>query len=346
MKDKHIIKVNTNIIEVMQRLNEVPKSLTLFVVNEQDVMIGTLTDGDIRRGFVKGLQLSDSVDKFLADEFHFMFVDEISLIELKKIRKKGISLLPILSKDKKIVKIVDLKKFRSLLPVDCMIMAGGKGERLRPLTDNTPKPLLKVGDKPIIEHNIDRLIEFGVEHIYISVKYLGEQIQNYLGDGSAKGIKIDYIWEENPLGTAGALSLVDKFDKDYILLMNSDIFSDINFEELFLAVLDQDADMGIASIPYHVNIPYAILESNNNQVSSFVEKPKNTHYANAGIYIFKKEYVKWIPNNTFFHITHLFDKLLEHGKKVIHEPIVGYWIDIGSLKDYENANEIVKHLNN
>ena len=179
-------------------------------------------------------------------------------------------------------------------------MAGG--ERLRPLTDLTPKPMLLLGGKPIIEYNIDRLISFGIEKIYISVKYLGQQIVDYFGDGSSKGITIEYIWEDQSLGTAGALSLVNKFNTDYILLMNSDLFTNADFEDLYLNVLENNALMGVATIPYTTKVPYGIFTVDQNQITALKEKPIFTNYANAGIYILNRRILDKIPLNTYFNI--------------------------------------------
>lgn len=340
---KNIIRHSTSVIEAMKKLNEVPGSLTLFAVDEHRRLVGTLTDGDIRRGFINGLTLNDNVEKFMLRHFH-KINNGFSVQDFKDARERGVGLLPVLDKDGRINKVYDLKKRKSILPIECMIMAGGRGERLRPLTDSIPKPLLPLGDKPIIEHNIDRLISFGIEKIYISVKYLGQQIVDYLGDGSSKGISIEYIWEEQPLGTAGALSLVNNFRSNHILLMNSDLFTDINFEELYLNVLKEDASMGVATTPYTTKVPYGIFQVDQNKVIGLKEKPTYTNYANAGIYILRKECINKIPHNKHFNITALMKKLIDENKIVIHDPIVGYWIDIGQHQDYNNAQEIVKHL--
>lgn len=159
---------NASVIEAMKKLNEVPGSLTLFAVNEQEQLVGTLTDGDIRRGFIHGLTLNDSVEKFMLKSFHKVR-NGFSVHDFKEARDKGIRLLPVLNETGQIEKVYDLKKRKSILPLEAMIMAGGRGERLRPLTDKTPKPMLPLGNKPIIEHNIDRLISYGIEKIYISV---------------------------------------------------------------------------------------------------------------------------------------------------------------------------------
>lgn len=342
--DKHLIHQEASVIEAMVKIGDVPQNLTLFVHDRTGRVVGAVTDGDIRRGLIQGRKLDDSISEFMMREFQFISDHNIDVKKIRSIRNKGIKLLPMLDVDRRIVKVFDLNKQRGILPLECMIMAGGRGERLRPLTDKTPKPLLRIGNKPIIEHNVDRLIRYGIEKIYISLRYLGQQIVDHLGDGSSKGIHIEYVWEDEPLGTAGALSLVPNFDSDYILLMNSDLFTDIDFEDLYWQVKNRDASMGIASVPYTVNIPYAIFEEERNSIIRFEEKPTQTNYANAGIYLFKKKWLDRIPEKTFFNTTDLLQAVINAGEKVIHNPIVGYWIDIGKMDDYNKAREIARHL--
>lgn len=327
----------------MKKLNDVPATLTLFAIDENERLVGTLTDGDIRRGFIHGLTLSDPVEKFILKSFHKVNKG-FSINDFKLARDKGIRLLPVLDDNGRITKIFDLKKRKSILPLECMIMAGGRGERLRPLTDKTPKPMLLVGNKPIIEHNIDRLISFGIEKIYISVKYLGQQIEDYFGDGSSKGISIEYIWEDLPLGTAGALSLIKELKTEHILLMNSDLFTDADFEDLYLNTIENNASMGVATVPYTTKVPYGIFNIEKNQIIGLREKPTYTNYANAGIYVIDKKVLKEIPHKTFYNITDLMEHLIEKGHPLIHNPVIGYWIDIGQHQDYINAQEIVKHI--
>lgn len=340
---KNIIPHSSSIIEAMKKLNDVPATLTLFAIDENERLVGTLTDGDIRRGFIHGLTLSDPVEKFILKSFHKVNKG-FSINDFKLARDKGIRLLPVLDDNGRITKIFDLKKRKSILPLECMIMAGGRGERLRPLTDKTPKPMLLVGNKPIIEHNIDRLISFGIEKIYISVKYLGQQIEDYFGDGSSKGISIEYIWEDLPLGTAGALSLIKELKTEHILLMNSDLFTDADFEDLYLNTIENNASMGVATVPYTTKVPYGIFNIEKNQIIGLREKPTYTNYANAGIYVIDKKVLKEIPHKTFYNITDLMEHLIEKGHPLIHNPVIGYWIDIGQHQDYINAQEIVKHI--
>jgi len=339
----HLIHQAAPIKEALQKINELPKTLTLFVLNENEQLVGTLTDGDIRRGFLKGKTLEDKVNAFTSSAFHYLD-NGIDVQKIKQLKNQGIRLLPVLDQNGKIKKVYDIYRLHSVLPLEAVIMAGGRGQRLRPLTDDVPKPMLKLGHKPILEHTIDRLILYGIEKIYISVNYLKDQIMDYFGDGSRKGISIEYIKEDQPLGTAGALSLINDLKND-VLLTNSDLFTNVDYEDLYLAFDEKKADMAIASVPYTVNIPYAILEEDATYIKAFREKPSNTHYANAGIYILKKELIKTIPNATFYNTTDLMQMLIDSKKRIIHNPLIGYWIDIGKQEDYMKALEISKHLN-
>lgn len=345
MNKELLINFNATILEALQRLNKLRdiSRLILFVTDDKEKIIGSLTDGDIRRSLVKDENIHLKVGEICNRNFLYE-AEKNGFIDLRSYKKMDIKILPILKEDKSFSKIIDLEKTHSILPLECMLMAGGRGKRLSPLTDTIPKPMLPLGGKPIIEYNIDRLISFGIKKIYISVKYLGEQIEEYFGDGSKKGIEIEYIWEEKALGTAGALSLVNKFETEHILLMNSDLFTNVDFEDLYLDMVRQQADMVVASTEYKVDVPYAVFETNEQQVVNFKEKPSYIYHSNAGIYMFRRELLKKIPNNEFYNITDLMDEIVKDGYKLIHSPIVGYWIDIGSPTDYKQAQEFVKHL--
>ncbi len=345
MKDfqKYIIHQEENILEAFELLNNVPETLTLFVVEDNDKMVGTLTDGDIRRAFLKGKTTKNKVKDFMNSSFHALR-DDINPLQINEIKKLGIHLLPIVNEYGSIIKVIDLNKRQTILPIDAVIMAGGKGERLRPLTNSTPKPMLPLGDKPIIEHNIDRLISYGVENIYISVNYLSDQIMDYFGDGSLKGINIKYLEEEKFLGTIGSVSMVSEFVNPYVLVMNSDLFTDVDLEDLWINMVEEEANLTVASIPYTVNIPFAIMTREDGRITGLKEKPSNTHYANAGIYLMKTEECKRIPNNTYFNATDLIEVIISSGGKVTDNPITGFWIDIGRHEEYNKAQEIIKHL--
>ena len=340
---KHTIHSGAPLKEALKKLNEVPKNLSLFVVNNDKQLIGSLTDGDIRRGLLAGIPVDATVDDFMFQSFHALHGTPDPQ-EIHQLRELGIKLLPVLDNDKKIVKILDLKQIKTTLPVDAVIMAGGRGERLRPLTDKVPKPMLPLGDKPIIEHNIDRLKEYGITNIHISINYLGQQLIDHFSDGSSRDLSIKYVAEDKPLGTIGSVALIEKFENPYIMVMNSDLFTDADFEDMWLTMNEQNADLCVASIPYTVNIPFAIMERSNGSITSLKEKPTHTHYANAGIYMFKKEILKYIPHDQKFNATDLIEAVINGGRKVIDTPLTGYWIDIGRHEEYEKAKTIIRHI--
>jgi hypothetical protein len=172
--------------------------------------------------------------------------------------RRAFRILPVVDENMRVVNVINFRTIKSYLPIDAVIMAGGRGQRLQPLTDSTPKPLLNVGDKPIMEHNIDRLAAYGIDDFWVSVKYLGEQIEHYFGNGHKKNIKIEYVWETEPLGTIGAVSKITNFDHDYVLVTNSDLLSTIDYENFFLDFIRQEADFAVLTIPYKVSIPYAV----------------------------------------------------------------------------------------
>jgi len=259
-------------------------------------------------------------------------------------RENNYRILPVLDKADKIVNVINFRELKSYLPVDAVIMAGGRGERLRPLTDSTPKPLLKVGDKPILEHNLDRLRLFGIDDFWITLKYLGDQIESYFGDGHQKNIEIQYIYETEALGTIGAVSKIKNFGHDYVLVTNSDLLTNIDYEHFFLDFIKNEADFSVVTIPYAVDIPYAVLETNNGHVINFREKPTYTYYSNGGIYLMKREVLKHLPIEKHFNATDLMETLIKNGNKVISYPLAGYWLDIGRHEEYEKAQKDILNI--
>lgn len=347
-KDKHIVNLNQQTRVALKALDVVEDhvSRTLFVVNDENKVVGSLTDGDIRRGLLNGLEISQSISQFMNTGFKSLFDFDDNFELIKDLRKNEISLVPLVNSEFLLIDVIDLKKTFNILPVTALIMAGGKGERLKPLTDNKPKPMIIVGSKPIIEHNIDRLISYGVNEIYISVKYLKNQIIDYFGDGSKKGIKIYYIDEDVALGTIGSLSLIEKISHEDILVMNSDILTNIDFEEFYNFYKEKKLNMALVSVPYNVNIPYAVLETSGYEVSSFLEKPKYTYYSNGGIYILKFELKNLFTKGAFFNATDLMDLIIKREDlRLGHFPLLSYWLDIGKHNDLIKAQEDIKHLN-
>ena len=341
---KYIIGEHATIKDALVSLNKISHdALVLLAINEKDQMVGSLTDGDIRRGLISGAQLTDEVSTIMHRDFKYIKQSEFDVAHLKDFRERRILFIPILDKERHIVEVVNLQKYKSHLPIDAVLMAGGKGERLRPLTEKTPKPLLPVGGKCIIDHNIDRLMSYGINHVNVTVNYLREQIEEHYAE-PRNGVQVRTFREPKFLGTIGSIKFVDTFYNDTILVMNSDLFTNIDYEDFFLHFQKHDAEMAVAAIPYNVSIPYGILDLDGREIKGLIEKPKYNYYANAGIYLIKKRALAEIPEDEFFNATDLIEKLIEQNKKVIRYPLNGTWIDIGNPQEYQKAQDLVKHL--
>lgn len=341
----HTISKNKTLLEALSQINSLaPEPLVLFVVDSSNKMVGTLTDGDSRRALIAGASVKDDVEKVMHRNFNFMKVDDLDNVkEIKRQRDLKMKLIPVLDSDSHIVEIINLEEHKTRLPIDAVLMAGGKGERLRPLTEKTPKPLLMVGDKCIIDHNIDRLIDNGVKHISVTVNYLKEQLEEHFADPRGE-VQVQTVREPKFLGTIGSIRFVPGFFNDTVLVMNSDLFTNINYEDFYLHFKEHDADMSVAAVPYNVDIPLGILNLDGRNITGLTEKPHFGYYANAGIYLIKKSALDLIPEDTMFHSTDLVEALIAAGRKVIRFPLNGTWIDIGTPQEFRRANDMVKHM--
>lgn len=341
---EHIINQNETIKTALERINSfrLQQPLVLFVADSQDKITGSLTDGDIRRGLVNGVTLDCPVTNVMHKDFKY--VKDLS--DYKKINSykvMDLKLVPLVTKDFKLVEFIDLRKLKAVIPVDAVIMAGGKGVRLKPYTNDTPKPMLELNGKPIIAHNIDRLLSYGITNIYISVNHLKEKIINYI-QKNYSDYNIQFIEENQPLGTIGSVKLVDEFKNNDVLVMNADILTNIDFYDFFTNYKNFRDNMSIATFNIRINIPYGILDTTDKKINSLIEKPSFTYYSNAGIYLINKDMLKYIPSGEKFDSTDLMEKLIEKGKKVSHFPIRGYWLDIGNAQNYAKAQDDIRFI--
>lgn len=341
----HFVYKEITLLDALSCINGVaPEPLVLFVLDEDNRMVGTLTDGDSRRALIAGASVNDKIEKIMHRNFNYMKVEEIGDVkEIKHQKEMKMKLVPVLDKEMHIVDVINLEKYATRLPIDAVLMAGGKGERLRPLTEKTPKPLLPVGGKAIIDHNIDRLIANGVKHINVTVNYLGEQLEEHFSEPRGD-VKVHTVREPKFLGTIGSIKFVKEFYNDTVLVMNSDLFTNINYEDFYLHFKEHDAEMSVAAVPYTVSVPYGIFDLEGRNIHGLIEKPTYNYYANAGIYMIKRRALDEIPDDTFFNATDLIEKLISENEKVIRFPLNGTWIDIGNPQEYQKANELVKHL--
>lgn len=341
---KFIIDDSQTIKDAFSRLNILhSNAMTLFVINNEGRMVGTLTDGDIRRALISGKGLDSKISEAMHTSFSAIH-NQNDIHTLKRLRENNIILVPLLDADKHILDVIDLSSCKSSLPIDAVLMAGGKGERLRPLTLETPKPLLKIGDKAIIDRNIDNLIEYGIRHISVTVNYLKEQLINHYDKPKPSGVKVNCVAEKQFFGTIGALKLVKEFHNDTILVMNSDLLTDIDFEDFFLHFQEHGAMMSAAAIPYSISVPYGIFNLDGRNIKGVTEKPVYNYYANAGIYLIRKEALRYIPDDKVFNATDLIDTLAADGQTVIRYPLTRLWIDIGTPEEYRKAKELIKHI--
>lgn len=342
---KHLIDTNTSIQEAIRKLDELGADALLFVVDNNLKLKGSLTDGDVRRAFLCGVSIQDKVETAMNNKPKFILQNIVDVNTIKKYREQNLRIIPIVNDALEIVDILNFRLNKTLLPLETLIMAGGKGERLRPLTENIPKPLLNVGEKPILEHNIDRLIKFGIKKIHISTNYLAHKIEEFISEKN-KNIeqKINCIREDTELGTIGSLSLIKEINNEFILVMNSDLLSNIDFEDFFLDFLKSEAEVSVLSIPYKIDVPYAIMTVENGLLMGLREKPTYTYFSNGGVYLMKKNILDLIPKNEFFQATELLNLLIEQDRKVRIYEHHGYWLDIGKHDDFNRAQSEIYQI--
>lgn len=311
----------------------------VLIVDSNDRLEGIITDGDIRRGLLNGLSLDESVDTIMNRHPLVAFPEVNSDYIRNLMMNKNILAIPIVDVNGCIVGLetIDTVSTCDRHTVDVVLIAGGFGKRLYPLTENCPKPLLNLGNKPILECIVQDFVEQGFTRFFISTHYKSNQIKEYFGDGSQFGCDIFYIDEEKPLGTAGCLGLLPDGVSDDFIVMNADIVSKINFQNLLNFHREQNrmATMCIREVRHQS--PYGVVNLEYPHVSGLQEKPEYTHFINAGIYVLKKALLQMVKKGEHIDMTTLLSKLIEKGKNVVAFPVHEYWLDIGRIDDYEKV---------
>ena len=336
----HLITSDSTLFDALRRLNDLSgKVMTLIVTDADGRVTGTLTDGDIRRSLLRGVSLTDSVTDAMFRRFSFLRADDTDVRALRALRRRGLRLIPVLDADGRLVRLINTDETSTLLPVSAILMAGGKGERLRPLTLSSPKPLLRVGEKAIIDYNIEALRRAGVENIYVTVNYLADQLIAHFADTGVSCIR-----EPRFLGTIGAARLAPLPAEGHTIVMNSDLLTSVSFEDLYLRHVDQDNDITIATTPYNLSVPYAVLATDGSRVTAIEEKPSLSFQANAGIYIFRNSLLLSLPADTRTDAPDLIEQVISAGGRVGFMPIAGTWIDIGSHDDFRHACRLMEHV--
>ena len=339
-----------SIRDVITRIDQGHEGLAL-VIDEERRLVGTITDGDIRRALLAGLDLEQPCGDLLQDEAVRPHAEPITaaygtspITLLGVMGKHGIRHVPLLDKERRVVGLALLSRLVSeqQLPLRAVIMAGGLGARLRPLTEDTPKPMLPVGDRPLLERTVEQLGQAGIRQVEITTHYLADKIRNHIGDGSTFGTTVAYRHEAEALGTAGALrNLALPSSHDPLLVINGDVLTSVNFRALFDYHCAHEADITVGVRRYSMKVPYGVVEGNGARVEAIREKPEVSFFVNAGIYLLEPEVCREIPEGKRFDMTDLIDHLIGQGRTVVSFPIHEYWLDIGRLGDYEQAQQDV-----
>ena len=313
-----------------------------LVLGDDGVLLGTITDGDIRRGILKSVDLDAPVSKIMATNSLVGHSNQISETYRSIMEANLIRQLPIVDSNSRVVDLVVDSSLQALVSINrknwVVLMAGGLGTRLSPLTDDTPKPLLKVGDKPVLETIIENFVSQGFSRFYISVNYKSDQIKNYFGDGSRWGVEIRYLEEKSRLGTAGSLSLISDLPSYPIIVMNGDLVTKVNFENLIDFHSEQNSKATMCVRDYDFQVPFGVVKTEHTRIVSIEEKPKQRFLINAGIYVLEPDIFETISFGDHQDMPHVFDFLIKTGHDTTVFPICEYWLDIGQLEDYDRAN--------
>ena len=335
---RHIISKGSKLRKALKQINNLPEEGILFITEENDKLIGSVTDGDIRRALlINNRVLESNVEEIMNKETKYVYQNLVDVKKIIQFREENYKIVPVLNQNNKIVDLVNFKHQKSLLPIDMVIMAGGKGKRLRPLTLNTPKPLLKLKGQTLIEYGLNHAILFGIENFWITIGYLGEQIEDYLNQIKKQRINFNFIKEEIPLGTIGSISKIKNFYHENILISNADLITDLDLEKFYLHHIKHNSDLTILVRNYDVKIPFGVIEYKGKNVKQINEKPTLRNIINGGIYLLKREYICYIPRNTFFNATDLIEKMISKGLRVRYYIHNGIWNDLGRLEDFKQS---------
>ncbi|WP_010681184.1 nucleotidyltransferase family protein [Acetivibrio cellulolyticus] len=344
----NIMKVNNILVGMDETIKNAMQVMDagamgiVLVVDENKMLRGTVTDGDIRRAILSGKDLDLQIHNIMQAGFTYVTEKQLNRQQILGIfDSKKIKQLPVLNQKKQPTGIYLMEDLFSHPTKNnpVLIMAGGLGTRLRPLTDDIPKPMLKVGEKPILETIIGQFRKQGFTHIYISVNYHSSIIENYFQDGSEFGVNIEYIKEKEHYGTAGSISLMKKYVDSPLFVINGDILTNLSFCSFLTYHNECSNDITVATRNYVFQVPFGVLNCESEKISSIEEKPEFSFSINAGIYILNPDMVDYIPDNTYFAMTDLINMAIKNDKNVGNYPIREYWMDIGRTQDYYKANE-------
>lgn len=334
-----LITPDTPIVKAIEIIDRSGLQIAL-VVNENGRLLGTVTDGDIRRAILKHLNLDKAVSTAMNPAPCYVYREQPRENAIFIMKSKKLHQIPVLDEDHCVVglEIADELFTPTVRDNWVLLMAGGLGRRLEPLTENCPKPLLKVGDKPVLETILESFAEQGFRHFYISVNYKAEMIKKYFGNGSRWAVEIKYLHERKSLGTAGALGLLPEKPRNPLLMMNGDILTKMNYGKLLDFHQMNQTEATLCVKEYNNQVPYGVVTVQNNRLLRIEEKPEQRFFISGGIYVFNPVALDYVPSGSTLDIPVLLKTLLAHGKEIAVFPIREYWIDIGRFDDFERAN--------
>ncbi|MDD3893895.1 MAG: nucleotidyltransferase family protein [Syntrophomonadaceae bacterium] len=334
-----VITPDTPIIKAIEIIDKVSLQIAL-VVNKKGQLLGTVTDGDIRRAILKHISMYDPVSKVMNTSPHTIYRNQSREVAISIMRTTRVRQIPVIDDDSRLVdmEIADELLVPPQLDNWVILMAGGRGQRLQPLTEACPKPLLEVGGKPLLETILESFIQQGFNHFYISVHYKAEMIMEYFGDGFRWGAEIKYLHEKEGLGTAGALGLLPAKPAEPLVVMNGDILTKVNYRQLIDFHKKNIAEVTVCIKEQYSQIPYGVVTVDKNRLIKIQEKPVSHYFINAGLYVLNPDVLDYIPYATHYDMTDLFRSLVKKKKEITVFPIREYWIDIGRFDDYQKAN--------
>lgn len=323
--------------DALKLLDATAKQITL-VVDEEDRLLGTLTDGDIRRALLRDVALSAPVTQAMNADPVVGIEDEHLVAWRQKLQGRAVRHLPIINASGLLIGLYyDRPVALSGLPYPVVLMLGGLGTRLRPLTQTVPKPMLKVGNRPILEHIMEALVSQGFNEFYFCINYLGHMIRDHFGHGEKWGVTIHYVEENKRMGTAGALSLLPHAMQTPFLVMNGDLLTKLDFKSLMDFHIAQKAVATMCVREHEHQVPYGVIELSDHRIARVVEKPVYHYWVNGGIYALSPQALEWVPKDEFFDMPTLVDQLIERELTVSAYQMQDYWLDIGQMPDFEQA---------
>jgi dTDP-glucose pyrophosphorylase len=335
-----ILSLTDTVEDAIHTLNKSGMQIAL-VLDESGKLKGTITDGDIRRGLLRHLGMNALVTEVMNFNPITANISDSQKYILALMKRKDLLQIPILDSNKRVVALETLQQFIDGMSYEnpVFLMAGGFGTRLYPLTKEKPKPLLKVGTKPILETILNQFIKAGFKNFFISTHFKSEMIREHFGDGGDWGVSIEYVHEKEPLGTAGALGLLPPGMPDLpVLMMNGDLLTKVNFEHLLAFHHEQKGLATMCVREYDFQVPYGVIEIHDQKIKSIIEKPIHNFFVNAGIYVLEPELINKVDGIGYLDMPSLIEQQLKEGIQINSFPVHEYWLDIGRVDSYERAN--------